>query len=72
MRSCRDISTLVSKGLDKKLSRRERFSVWIHIRMCTRCCNFQKQTQFIRKAARQYTDNLQQQIVNSDAPVSRE
>jgi hypothetical protein len=64
MHSCRDISTLISQGLDKKLSSRERFSVWLHVMMCTRCRNFQKQTLFIRKAARHYTDNLQSRFDN--------
>ena len=64
MRSCRDISALVSQGLDKKLSWRERFAVWLHLMMCTRCRNFQKQTQFIRKAARHYTDDLQSRFNN--------
>lgn len=59
MRSCRDISALVSQGLDKKLNYRERFSVWLHVMICTRCRNFQSQAQFIRKAAHHYTDNLQ-------------
>jgi hypothetical protein len=64
MRSCRDISVLVSQGLDKKLSLRERFSVWLHVMMCTRCRNFQTQSQFIRKAARRYTDDLQSRLDN--------
>ncbi len=59
MRNCRDISILVSRELDQKLSLRKRFSVWLHVMMCTRCRNFQKQTQFIRKAARHYADDLQ-------------
>ena len=64
MRSCRDISALVSQGLDKKLSLRERFSVRLHVMMCARCRNFQKQTQFIRKAARHYTDDRQSRFDN--------
>lgn len=64
MRSCRDISALVSQGLDKKLSLRKRFTVWLHLALCTRCRNFQTQTQFIRKAARHYTDNLQSRFGN--------
>ena len=64
MHSCRDISILVSQGLDKKLSWRERFTVRMHLMMCTRCRNFQKQTQFIRKAARHYTDDLQSRFDN--------
>ncbi|MFZ2405559.1 MAG: zf-HC2 domain-containing protein [Methylobacter sp.] len=62
MRSCRDISVLVSQGLDKELSLRERFSVWLHVKMCTRCRNFQTQSRFIRKAARRYTDDLQRRL----------
>ncbi len=62
MRSCRAISALVSQGLDKELSLRERFSVWLHVMMCTRCRNFQTQSRFIRKAARRYTDELQSRL----------
>lgn len=64
MRSCRDISVLVSQGLDKKLSLRERFSVWLHLMMCTRCRNFQTQSRFIRKAAGCYADDLQSRLDN--------
>lgn len=62
MRNCRDISALVSKGLDKKLSLPERFEVRLHLMMCTRCRNFQTQTEFIRKAAQCYTDNLRNRL----------
>jgi len=64
MRSCRAISALVSQGLDKRLSLRERFSVWLHVMMCTRCRNFQTQSRFIRKAARRYSDDLQSRLDN--------
>jgi len=64
MRNCRDISALVSQGLDKKLSLAERFAVSLHVMMCTRCRNFQTQTKFIRKAAQRYTDNLQDRLDN--------
>lgn len=62
MRSCRAISALVSQGLDKELSLRERFSVWLHVMMCKRCRNFQTQSRFIRKAAHRYTDELQSRL----------
>ncbi len=64
MRSCKDISALVSQGLDEKLSFSERFSVGLHVMMCKRCRNFQKQTLFIRKAARLYADDLQSRFNN--------
>ena len=62
MRSCRDISVLVSQGLDKKLSLRERVLVSLHLMMCARCRNFQTQSRFIRKAARRYSDELQSRL----------
>ncbi|PPK68628.1 putative zinc finger protein [Methylobacter tundripaludum] len=64
MRSCRNISALVSQGMDKKLSLRERFAVRMHLMMCTRCRNFQSQSRFIRKAARRYVDALQSRLDN--------
>ncbi|OAI04356.1 zf-HC2 domain-containing protein [Methylomonas methanica] len=62
MRSCRDITALVSQGLDMKLSLGERLAIGVHVMMCSRCRNFQSQTQFIRKAAHRYTEQLQQQL----------
>ena len=59
MRSCRDITALVSQGLDRKLSLSERLAINLHIMMCSRCGSFQRQTRFIRKAARRYTEHLQ-------------
>jgi len=59
MRSCREITALVSQGLDKKLSFGERMAIGIHVMLCSRCRNFQSQTQFIRKAAHRYTEHMQ-------------
>jgi len=55
MRSCRYITALMSKGLDKKLSFSERLAIGLHVMMCSRCRKFQSQSQFIRKAAHRYT-----------------
>jgi hypothetical protein len=62
MRSCRDITALVSQGLDKQLSLGERLAIGVHVMMCSRCRNFQSQTQFIRKAAYRYTEQLQNRL----------
>lgn len=62
MRSCRDITALVSQGLDKKLSLGERLAIGVHVMMCSRCRNFQSQSQFIRKAALGYTEQLQKRL----------
>ncbi len=61
MRSCREISALVSQSLDKKLSFTERFEMSLHLMICSQCRNFRKQTLFIRKAAHRYVDHLQKQ-----------
>ncbi|MBS4051595.1 MAG: zf-HC2 domain-containing protein [Methylomonas sp.] len=63
MRSCRDITALVSQGLDKKLSVGERLAIGLHVMMCSRCRNFQNQSQFIRKAAHGYIEQLQNRLV---------
>jgi len=62
MRSCRDITALVSQGLDKSLSLRERLAISVHVMMCSRCRNFQKQSQFIHQAAHRYTEQLQKRL----------
>ncbi|WP_445366645.1 zf-HC2 domain-containing protein [Methylomonas sp. BW4-1] len=62
MRSCRDITALVSQGLDKQLSLGERLSIKLHVMMCSRCRNFQSQSQFIRKAAHGYIEQLQKRL----------
>lgn len=62
MRSCRDITALVSQGLDKKLGLAERLAIGLHVMMCSRCRDFQRQSQFIRKAAHRYTDELRKRL----------
>jgi len=62
MRSCRDITALMSQGLDKKLSLGERLAIGLHVMMCSGCRNFQSQSQFIRKAANRYTEQLQKRL----------
>ena len=59
MRSCRDVSALVSLGLDRKLTLLERLTVRLHLLMCSRCRNFQTQARFLRKAARRYAEEME-------------
>ncbi|WP_083385720.1 zf-HC2 domain-containing protein [Methylomonas sp. LWB] len=59
MRSCRDITALVSQGLDKQLSLGERLAIGVHVMMCSRCRNFQSQAHFIRTTAHTYLERLQ-------------
>lgn len=59
MRSCREVTALVSQGLDKKLSLGERLAVGLHLIVCAQCRDFQRQARFLRKAAQGYAEQWQ-------------
>lgn len=59
MRTCQEISELVSKSLDVHLSFRERLAVRLHLLMCKHCNNFKKQMLFLRQAGSGYMEFLQ-------------
>lgn len=59
MRSCREVSELVSKSLDVHLSLRERLAVHLHLLMCKHCSNFKKQMLFLRQAGKRYMAYLE-------------
>ncbi|HSA89619.1 MAG TPA: zf-HC2 domain-containing protein [Burkholderiales bacterium] len=48
--SCREVSQLVSQGLDRRLGWLERTRLRLHLLICDGCTNFSKQMQFLRKA----------------------
>lgn len=45
MLKCKDISQLVSRSLDSKLSLRERFGLKMHLFICKNCMRFSQQLQ---------------------------
>jgi hypothetical protein len=49
--SCKEVSRLVSQGLDRRLSLFERLRLRLHLAICDGCTNFKKQMDFLRKAA---------------------
>ena len=53
MDTCRDISALVSRAMDARLSLGERLRVRLHLAICGACRQFSRQVQILRKAARQ-------------------
>lgn len=61
MLNCQETTALVSQALDKKLTLPERFSVWLHVSMCTNCRRFEKQVKFIHNNARHYVGHLKTQ-----------
>ena len=53
MLSCKEVTRLVSQGLDRRLGFAERVRLRVHLAICDGCTNFKKQTAFLRKAVRQ-------------------
>lgn len=53
MKSCRQITRLVSAALDRRLTLRERLQVRFHLLFCTGCARFERQLRFMRRAFRQ-------------------
>ena len=48
--SCKDVSRLVSQGLDRRLGFGERIAVRVHLLICEGCSNFTRQVKFLRRA----------------------
>jgi len=50
MLSCKEVTHLVSAGLDRRLGMMERAKLRLHLLICDGCANFSRQMDFIRKA----------------------
>ena len=53
MLSCKEVTRLVSQGLDRRLGFAERVRLRLHLAVCDGCSHFTKQMRFIRKAVRE-------------------
>ena len=53
MDTCRDISAMVSRAMDARLTVRERWRVRLHLALCAACRRFERQVQLLRRGARQ-------------------
>lgn len=50
IKSCREVSELISQGLDRELGLGERIVLGLHVRICTGCARFKLQLGFLRRA----------------------
>jgi len=57
MLNCKDVHDHASDYLDKRLSRRKRLAIWMHVMMCSHCRRFMKQLRLTIASVR----NLHQQ-----------
>jgi hypothetical protein len=53
MLTCKEVSRLVSQGLDRRLGWSERLTLRLHLAICDGCTNFKKQMDFLRRALRE-------------------
>jgi len=50
MLTCKEVSRLVSQGLDRRLGLGERVKLRLHLAICDGCRNFRRQLDFLREA----------------------
>lgn len=53
MLSCKEVTRLVSQGLDRRLPFGRRVALRVHLAICDGCTNFTRQMAFLRKAVRE-------------------
>jgi hypothetical protein len=58
MISCKHATELMSQGMDRRLSLRERLRLRLHLFVCVGCRNTSRHFRFIREAIRRHPWNL--------------
>ena len=53
--SCKEVSHLVSQGLDRRLGFGERLRLRLHLAICDGCANFKRQMDFLRAAVNRFS-----------------
>jgi hypothetical protein len=56
MLKCKEVTRLVSQGLDRRLGFGERLRLRVHLAICDGCSHFSKQMAFLRKAMKRLGD----------------
>jgi hypothetical protein len=59
MLSCKEVTRLVSQGLDRRLPFGRRVALRVHLAICDGCTNFTRQMDFLRKAVRRLAEHSQ-------------
>jgi hypothetical protein len=65
MITCKQATELLSKQMEKTLSLKERFNLYLHLRICVLCVQFGKQLQIIRRVLKR--DDTDDSRLSSDA-----
>jgi hypothetical protein len=56
MKSCKEVSELVSQSIDRRLSLGEWMQLRMHLLICDACSRFKRQAEFLHAAARNYAE----------------
>ncbi|MFN4261640.1 MAG: zf-HC2 domain-containing protein [Gemmataceae bacterium] len=72
MPSCKEVSRLVSESLDRDLPFWQRFSVRLHLLMCSLCSRFRRQILFLHDAAHAFGEASEEGAVLTNARLSPE
>ena len=54
--SCKEVTRLVSQGMDRRLPFGRRVSLRVHFAICDGCTNFREQVAFLREAMTRLAD----------------
>ena len=57
MLSCKEVTRLVSRGLDRDLGFAQRVRLRVHFAICDGCTNFNRQMGFLREAMAKLADH---------------
>lgn len=72
MPSCRDISKLISDGMDRNLPLRKRLSIRLHVSMCGFCRRYEKQLHLLHEGVGHYADPEANVVEKSLSPAAKE
>ncbi len=66
MLNCREATRLLSEAQEHPLKLNEKWSLKMHIMMCSSCRNFEKQMLVLRQMARGYAKGFAESATNPD------
>lgn len=72
MLSCKDVSTLVSESLDRKLPLWKRLNLWLHLCMCGLCWRFRKDLTHLHNETQELADQMEHDVIEADVKLSAE
>jgi hypothetical protein len=72
MPSCKETAALISENMDRRLPWRKRFSIRIHVMMCSLCRRYEKQLRLLREGTHRYANPEENEVGESLSPAAKE